>query len=663
MIKLTGDPAFERLRARGVVAGDVDAFQRAAAAASRPRRSAGSATGSSRRADHVFTPSGVPARPRDRLGRRSGPRQRDAEPCPGRRRRPRRATSFAARSRPRRPDARVRRAADRPEVARRDARRGRRRVPASSLLVAGDGEERDALVAGIVAAAASDRPRAAARAAAAGGGARRVRRRRRLHPLVELGELPAQRRRVARRRHAGDRDAAPAASRRSSRTASTGCSSPSATRARSAAAVRRYFDDEGLRERLRANAASSVGGLPPRAPPRRGRRADARVGRAMKPRVLFVARTRYALPLSETLQRRFDALSEVMEWRQLGDRPRRRRVSSDDRFTLVPPLPGRLARRRRLLRAAPRSRVARDDPVVPARRRDRPGRRRTPRSRSSARGSRRARRPDRLRRPRRLAQRHARVRLAGAAAAQPGRRPARATRGAPRRRRPHGLRLHDRASCATQGVEPTATFPAYMDLAPVPRHRPRAVPARAAGAVRRRPRALQGGRRARRGVADASPHGVPAAEPADRRARAARGARRGLVAEPELRVRWTPRLRDGRGRARARRGDAARAARPAARGWDGSSSRRSAAAAPSSGPDAGGIPDLVERRRQRAARAGRRRRCARRRRSSGCSTDRGLRGAARRGRARRRRRAWSATPEEFAARMRELVERVIATEP
>ena len=46
----------------------------------------------------------------------------------------------------------------------------------------------------------------------------------------------------------------------------------------------------------------------------------------MKPRVLFVARTRYALPLSETLQRRFDALSAVMEWHQLGDRGRAARA-------------------------------------------------------------------------------------------------------------------------------------------------------------------------------------------------------------------------------------------------------------------------------------------------------------------------------------------------
>ena len=57
VLKLTGDPAFERLRARGAVAGDVDAFQ----------DGGGGATGSAlrqlrdrvlRRAAHVFTPSG-----------------------------------------------------------------------------------------------------------------------------------------------------------------------------------------------------------------------------------------------------------------------------------------------------------------------------------------------------------------------------------------------------------------------------------------------------------------------------------------------------------------------------------------------------------------------------------------------------------------------------
>ena len=54
----------------------------------------------------------------------------------------------------------------------------------------------------------------------------------------------------------------------------------------------------------------------------------------MKPRVLFVARTRYALPLTPTLQRRFDALSDVIDWRQFGTSSTGEEVR-EDRFTLV----------------------------------------------------------------------------------------------------------------------------------------------------------------------------------------------------------------------------------------------------------------------------------------------------------------------------------------
>jgi glycosyltransferase involved in cell wall biosynthesis len=58
----------------------------------------------------------------------------------------------------------------------------------------------------------------------------------------------------------------------------------------------------------------------------------------MKPRVLFVARTRYALPLSETLERRFEALSAVMDWRQLATSASGV-AFRDERFTLVPRFP------------------------------------------------------------------------------------------------------------------------------------------------------------------------------------------------------------------------------------------------------------------------------------------------------------------------------------
>jgi glycosyltransferase involved in cell wall biosynthesis len=56
VIKLTGDPAFERLRARGVVVGDVDEFQRAdGGLTTRGLRYLRDAV--MRRATHVFTPS------------------------------------------------------------------------------------------------------------------------------------------------------------------------------------------------------------------------------------------------------------------------------------------------------------------------------------------------------------------------------------------------------------------------------------------------------------------------------------------------------------------------------------------------------------------------------------------------------------------------------
>lgn len=62
----------------------------------------------------------------------------------------------------------------------------------------------------------------------------------------------------------------------------------------------------------------------------------------MNPRVLFVARTRYSLPLSETLERRFDALSAVIDWRQFATSATGRELRNE-RFTLVGKFPvGRL---------------------------------------------------------------------------------------------------------------------------------------------------------------------------------------------------------------------------------------------------------------------------------------------------------------------------------
>lgn len=57
IMKLTGDPAFERLRARGVVQGDVDAFQQAQGDSLSARGLRRLRNWVVRRADHVFTPS------------------------------------------------------------------------------------------------------------------------------------------------------------------------------------------------------------------------------------------------------------------------------------------------------------------------------------------------------------------------------------------------------------------------------------------------------------------------------------------------------------------------------------------------------------------------------------------------------------------------------
>ena len=148
-----------------------------------------------------------------------------------------------------------------------------------------------------------------------------------------------------------------------------------------AAAIDRFFaDDEPRATRLRARAASSVAGLQRRASARRRSSEMLEEARRVKPRVLFVARTRYALPLSETLQRRFDALSEVLDWRQLGtsatgQRGRRRPLHARRRASHSAPRRGGVLRR-----AAVPGR--RRDPLVPSRRADRPGGARTRRLRS-----------------------------------------------------------------------------------------------------------------------------------------------------------------------------------------------------------------------------------------------------------------------------------------
>jgi glycosyltransferase involved in cell wall biosynthesis len=372
----------------------------------------------------------------------------------------------------------------------------------------------------------------------------------------------------------------------------------------------------------------------------------------MKPRVLFVARTRYALPLDETLQRRFDALSEVMEWHQLGTAAGRGGVS-DGRFTLVPPfpigsldgaafygaLPVRVARTIQSFRPdamivqgtqdtslafAGRALARADVPIVLDVHGDWRGDTRVFGS------------------PARRLLSPAVDRLADYAV-----------------RHADGVRTVSRFTSGLvrdRGVEPTAIFPAYMDLAPFLATDPAPLPSAPRAlfvGVLERYKAVDVLAEAWRSLAPRVPNpslqvvGVGPLE----------GIVRGLVAEPELHVGWTPRLAtaevalaldeatllvlpsrgEGMGRVVVEAFCRGRAV---------------------VGSDAGGIPDLVAHdvsgllvpQDDPAALATALERVL---------TDHEL--AERLGAgAHAASSAWSATPEEFAGRMRELVDRVIA---
>ena len=287
----------------------------------------------------------------------------------------------------------------------------------------------------------------------------------------------------------------------------------------------------------------------------------------MTPRVLFAARTRYALPLTPTLQRRFDALSDVIDWRQFGTSATGEDVA-DERFTLVGrfpvarldgaafygALPVRLAREIRAFRpdvlvvqgaedtalALVARRLARSSvPVVfdvhgdwrnNTRVYGSPGRRLiSPVADGLA----------------RLTLRHAdAVRTVSGFTS--------------------GL-------VREQGVEPIATFPAYMDLGPFLEPPPAAFPTQPSAlfvGVLEKYKAID--------VLAAAWRRVVAARPGARLQIVGAGRLesivRSLVDEPAFGVRWTERLDTAGRRTRARRGDAPRA--PVAAGRDGPRDRR-----------------------------------------------------------------------------------------
>ena len=371
------------------------------------------------------------------------------------------------------------------------------------------------------------------------------------------------------------------------RTARTACSSRPATRPRSPPRSSASSPTPELRERLRAAAAAVGRALRARAD-LRAARGDPGAAPPVKPRVLIVGRTRYRLPLDgepRAQVRRARGASSTSACSRARATGRRR---GDDTF--------RSCRRRgrstaRASRPRCRSRVARELRVV------RPD---AVLVQSPYEAARRARRAALAREPREvIVEVHGDWRTAtrlygsrargGCSRRSPT---GRARGGAPRRRGPHDLGLHDRARARASGVEPAATFPAFMDLEPF-LGPPVPLPERAA--------ALFVGVLERYKDVDGLADGVAARRAATARARRSGSSARAARARSSRSSSRAPGASTGTGasptgggRRGARRRDGARAAVALGGAAAASSSRRSAAAGRSSRTRVGGIADLVD---------------------------------------------------------------------
>ncbi len=567
-VKLTADPAFERARRRGLSAGDVDAFRLGAAGSSRPAAAPRPRRRRVRGAAHVVCPSAWLRELAIGWGVAGRARHRAAEPGAARPRElPDAATSCSAelgvngRRRSRSPGRLT--AQKSLEVALEAVARGRRASRSSSPATGPEREplERHAASAGSATACASSAPRRASdvlelfRAADAA--------------LLSsaLGELPA--RASSRRSPSGRRCSrrAPAASPRSSRTARTGCSSSPATPTRSPRRSGASSRTTSCAARLRAAAAPSVADYAPERVYGRARGDPARRGAPVKPRVLFVGRTRYsaAAPSGARAEVRRARGSDSTSACSAAPRPARRptthlrrscrrvrpRVLDGPLFYALAPVPHRA----RAPRASGRRSSFAQSPFEGAAAllgaaRWRASRRR---SWSSVHGDWRA--------STRLYGSTARG-LLGAA-----RRPARRAGRPPRRRRARAVGLHRRASSRELGVEPAAVFTTYSDLAAFTATPPAPLPEQPTAlfvGVLERYKNVDGLAAAwrlaapRRAGRAASPR-----RPRDAARDARRGARRRPARADELDAAAEPR----RGRGRAGRGDAAPA--PLALGGDG----------------------------------------------------------------------------------------------
>jgi glycosyltransferase involved in cell wall biosynthesis len=259
VMKLTGDPAFERLQARGVVAGDIAAFQRDRGGSVSTRALRHLRDWVVRRADHVFTPSSylrelvvswgldparvsvmpnpapvaLPSEPRDELRRRFG---MDGD-----------TLAFAGRLTAQKSlSVLLEAVATTPDV---------------TLLIAGDGEEREALVEGIARLGLGERVRllgpvtrdgvlelfAAADASILSSSWENF-----PHSVVESLVVGTP---VIATRAGGVAEVV--------EDGANGVLVDVGDEAALAAAIRRYFQDDELRATLRANAAPSVAAYAP----------------------------------------------------------------------------------------------------------------------------------------------------------------------------------------------------------------------------------------------------------------------------------------------------------------------------------------------------------------------------------------------------------------
>jgi glycosyltransferase involved in cell wall biosynthesis len=258
VVKLTGDPAFERLRARGAVSGGVDEFQGGGGGLS-GRALRRLRDGVLRRAAHVFTPSGYLRELVIAWG--VAPERVSVMPNPA---------PFARPAAPRE-DLRRRFGAEGPTLAfagRLTAQKALEvmldavaAVPGVTLLVAGDGEERAALVAGVEQRGLGGRVRllgpllreevldlfAAADASILSSSWENF-----PHSVVESLAAGTP---VLATRAGGVAEVV--------QDGVNGLLVPVGDAPALAAAVARYFEDGTLRERLRASAESSVAGYRP----------------------------------------------------------------------------------------------------------------------------------------------------------------------------------------------------------------------------------------------------------------------------------------------------------------------------------------------------------------------------------------------------------------